>query len=81
MSKLTNAQWRKKFLADERQRKQHRQRMQKEIAQSQTYSSDWLDTATAELFANRINIPIANVEIELAWEEYNQSVMVKLNDT
>jgi hypothetical protein len=79
MPKLTNAQWRKKFLADQRQKNSHRQVIQKEIALSQGYSSDWLDLETANLFANRVNIPIANVEIEAAWEEFNAEQLRKLN--
>jgi hypothetical protein len=59
----------------------HRERIVREEQSARNYNSSWLDSATAEIFSNRINIPIANVEIEYAWEEYNQSVMVKLNDT
>jgi hypothetical protein len=38
-----------------------------------------LDTTTAQIFANRVNIPIANVEIETAWEEYNADVLRQFN--
>jgi hypothetical protein len=59
----------------------HSERIVREEQSARNYNSSWLDSATAEIFSNRINIPIANVEIEYAWEEYNQSVMVKFNDT
>ena len=49
----------------------HRERIVREEQTAQNYSSDWIDHATAEIFNNRINIPIANLEIEAAWEEYN----------
>jgi hypothetical protein len=57
----------------------HCDRIAAEEKSSQSYRSSWIDSATAELFDNRINIPIANVEIEYAWEEFNQKQMEYLN--
>lgn len=49
----------------------HRGRISREEYSARNYNSDWIDSATAEIFSNRVNIPIANVEIECAWEEFN----------
>jgi hypothetical protein len=49
----------------------HSNRIAAEEKTAYDYTSSWIDSATAELFDNRINIPIANVEIEYAWEEFN----------
>lgn len=57
----------------------HDNRIQQEERSAGQYNSAWLDTATAEIFANRVNIPIANVEIETAWEEYNADVLKHFN--
>jgi hypothetical protein len=57
----------------------HSNRINREEKSAINYNSSWIDSATAELFSNRINIPIANVEIETAWEQYNQRLMEQLN--
>lgn len=57
----------------------HSTRISQEEKSAREYASTWIDSATAELFSNRINIPIANVEIEYAWEEFNQQQMEQLN--
>lgn len=57
----------------------HSTRIQQEERSARHYNSAWIDTATAEIFANRVNIPIANVEIETAWEEYNADVIRHFN--
>ncbi len=49
----------------------HNARIDSEERAARNYNSSWIDSATAELFSNRVNIPIANVEIECAWEEFN----------
>lgn len=61
----------------------HSRRMHVEESRAAHYQSRnsvlEIDTDTASLFANRVNIPIANVEIETAWEEYNADVLRKFN--
>lgn len=57
----------------------HRNNIVKEEQSARGYTSSWIDSATAEIFSNRINIPIANVEIETAWEEFNQQQITLLN--
>lgn len=58
----------------------HSDRIAHEEYSARNYHSNWIDTATAEIFANRVNIPIANVEIECAWEEFNLERMRLLNE-
>lgn len=57
----------------------HSTRIKQEERSAKHYNSAWLDTVTAEIFANRVNIPISNVEIEYAWEEYNTDVLRHFN--
>jgi hypothetical protein len=49
----------------------HSDQIAAEEKAAHNYTSSWVDSATAEIFSNRLNIPIANVEIEYAWEEFN----------
>jgi hypothetical protein len=58
----------------------HSDRIAGEEKRARDYVNNWIDSATVEIFANRVNIPIANVEIESAWEEYNQNVLRYLNN-
>ncbi len=57
----------------------HSDRLAREEQSARGYTSSWIDSATAEIFSNRVNIPIANVEIESAWEEFNQQQLRQLN--
>lgn len=70
MRTLTKTEWRKKYHTADQQQRQHAKRMQKENDLAVNYISSWLDVDTANLFNNRVNIPITNVEIECAWEEF-----------
>lgn len=71
MKTLTKTEWRKKYYIADRIEEKHNKHMQKENDLAVNYISSWIDVDTANLFNNRINIPIANVEIECAWEEFN----------
>ncbi len=66
-------------LTSDLQQLSHQNNIAQEEAVAQDYTSSWIDSATAEIFSNRINIPIANVEIETAWEEFNQQQINLLN--
>lgn len=58
----------------------HNTRLAQEEYSAKNYNSSWIDNATAEIFTNRVNIPIANIEIECAWEEFNLERMRLLNE-